>query len=270
MDEQDMFSARTVLEGMGLTSDTNPPTSKTGEPPKKPTAESVIAIRKRLSEMSLKRRAKVTSDLLESFASSLSRFPLTIVDKVCTEIEESERKHGEASFPMLGTLIEMCRREASHIAPKEGHTRWSLVEYRECVWFDRFLKEQTEIDKDHPDRKPKTRSEVFQAYPGMARLWIKWQEQKLFGFAFCPEWCDECEGEKSVIRYTDGKQFIKPWSRGPYGMGHDANNKAETELRRTMASVSIPCPKCRPQQVVERKPPSGYPAHSSGAKVVYR
>lgn len=269
-DQQDMFSAKAVAQAMGLTSDTNLPMNKTSERSTKPSDESVIAIATRLGQLSMKRRAKTPDpELFTSYASSLSRFPLSVIDTVCTQIEESPRRQGEPTFPDLGTLIEMCRREASRIVPKEGRTYWSLSDYRECVWFDRFLKDQTQYDPEHPNRVPKTGHEIRDAFPSMARLHMRWLKAMQFKMVDCPDWCDECEGQRIVVRYADGS---KPWSLGRYDdspEGH-ANKAVENEKRKTLSMSAVPCPTCRPQQAVERKPPTGYPAHSSGAKVVYR
>ena len=267
MDEQEMQTPRDIAEAMGLTNDLNPQTNKPNVLPMKPSEESEIAIVKRLKLISMKRRAKTPEpEFFAGFASSLSRFPLPVIDQVCTQIEETPRRPGEPSFPDLGTIIEMCRREASRVIPREGHRLWKLGDYKECVHFDRYLKEQITPDPHHPQRATKTQAEVLAAHPSHGRQWIAWRNLMDFGMIDCPEWCEECEGARVVLRYEDGS---KPYCHGDYSMSQvGANNRAlETEKRKKLTMISPPCPTCRLSPVSRRKLPYGVGA-SSNANVI--
>jgi hypothetical protein len=171
---------------------------------------------------------------IDDFAASLGRrYPLHAIDRACTRIEETAREKGEAAFPDLGTLLDECRRSASRVVAVVGRALWSISDYRDCVYFDRFLRDMTTPDPAHPHRVVKTQKDVLEAYPSQARKWIAWKNQLAAGSLECPGWCPLCEGTTWVIRFADGSEI------------DDLRKDAEyVDKRKSEDSMAIRCPRC--------------------------
>lgn len=162
---------------------------------------------------------------IDDFAEALGRrYPMHMIDRACSRIEETARVPGEAAFPDLGTMLDECRRSSSRVVAITGRSVWSISDYRDCFYFDRFLRELITFDPEHPHRVPKTQTEILEKYPSQARKWISWKNQLAARTLECPGWCDLCEGNGWVVRCLDGSEI-------------DDVSRADT--------MAIRCPRCR-------------------------
>jgi hypothetical protein len=207
---------------------------------------------KLLERLAALRRTKTPSHL-DAFASALSRFPLDVVEDVCTRLGETAAERGTPVFPRLDRLLELCRSSrVAQIADAPG-SRWSLQAYADARNFDRWR--EGEIDErlaraEKHGRKVSRRQIEYEldlgvkdSAPARFVAWRAWVKQRAAGTLDCPGWCDECEGNRQVVRYADGSV---PWSlEGGYGDDRLDNRAAEKAKRQTQNYVTTPCPTCR-------------------------
>ena len=131
---------------------------------------------------------------LDEFASALTGFSDSIVDRACTNIERTDPHAHHPTFPALGVLLDECRAAAQTIR-EESHT-WSLTRYKDCKMFDDFINDQIKHYK-------RTQQEICEAHPSMSYAWIAWKNQKAAGTLICPAWCDYCEGQRYLVTVDD-------------------------------------------------------------------
>ncbi len=176
-------------------------------------------------------------DQIESFASALVRFPFSVIDEVCRQIEETRPVRGETLFPNLGTLLEECRRTRSSVVA--AASQWSVESYRMTKAFDAYRRDEIErrVERNKSaDRRAVQQqldAELRESNPAQFVAWLAWNKQRNAGMLSCADWCDECEGERLVIRFEDGSV---PWTE---------DKERENEKRRTMNMFAMPCPSCR-------------------------
>lgn len=174
---------------------------------------------------------------INAFASALTRFPFSVIVEVCKQIEETRPARGETLFPSLGTLIDECRH--TRIRTTTASSQWTIESYRTAKTFDGYRSDEIErrVERGgNPDRRAVAQQfdvELRQSNPAQFVAWLAWAKQRRDGTLSCAGWCDECEGSRMVVRFDDGS---KPWS-------DDAQR--ETEKRKTMNTIAIPCPSCR-------------------------